>query len=47
MEQQLFIKSLVKMVPKWIQNSSFEKKEIQQVLKEKIQQLVKNMLKIY
>ena len=29
MEQQLFIKSLVKMVPKWIQNSSFEKKEIQ------------------
>ena len=29
MEQQLFIKSLVRMVPKWIKDSSYEKKEIQ------------------
>lgn len=28
MEQQLFIKSIIRTVPKWIQNSSFEKKEI-------------------
>nr|YP_009733035.1 NADH dehydrogenase subunit 9 [Jaagichlorella roystonensis]QHU78331.1 NADH dehydrogenase subunit 9 [Jaagichlorella roystonensis] len=28
MEQHIFIKSLVRMVPKWIQESSYEKKEI-------------------